>query len=328
MDLQKSIWTEKDIEEFNTYLYSLRRVKKIEWTKNIVNTNMEVLALETKTMDDIARKIKKGNYLSFLACNNYPYYENTIIASRLISSIKDFDQFKKELDTYLKYCDNWSSIDTLKFRVNRDNEEKLFNLAKKYIKSKKPFVRRTGIRIFFQYIESERLPEVFNLIDTMKEEKHYYVNMCIAWFVCECFIKNTALTKEYLNNHNLNTFCINKAISKCNDSYRISKDDKKYLQKYKVTATKENAVSTQTQNIVLSSETNEEWREKLTKRIGKSITIKPISVKTQLKRSWHGVVESVAKDGFCIRVFDGVSSYCRWVSYDDILSEKVKVSFH
>ena len=71
MDLQKSIWTERDIEEFNTYLYSLRRVKKIEWTKSIVNTNMEVLALETKTMDDIARKIKKGNYLSFLAYNNY-----------------------------------------------------------------------------------------------------------------------------------------------------------------------------------------------------------------------------------------------------------------
>ena len=328
MDLQKSIWTERDIEEFNTYLYSLRRKNKIERTKNIVNTNMEVLALETKTMDDIARKIKKGNYLSFLAYNNYPYYENTIIASRLISSIKDFDQFKKELDTYLKYCDNWSSIDTLKFRVNRDNEEKLFNLAKKYIKSKKPFVRRTGIRIFFQYIESERLPEVFNLIDTMKEEKHYYVNTCIAWFVCECFIKNTALTKEYLNNHNLNTFCINKAISKCNDSYRISKDDKKYLQKYKVTVTKENTVSAQTQNIALSSETNEEWREKLTKRIGKSITIKPLTLKTQFKRSWHGVVESVAKDGFCIRVFDGVSSYCRWVSYDDILSGKVKVSFH
>lgn len=328
MDLQKNIWTERDIEEFNTYLYSLRRVKKIEWTKSIVNTNMEVLALETKTLDDIARKIKKGNYLSFLAYNNYPYYENTIISARLISSIKDFDQFKAHLNVYLKYCDNWSSIDTLKFRVNSDNEEKLFNLAKKYIKSKKPFVRRTGIRIFFQYIESERLPEVFNLIDTMKEEKHYYVNMCIAWFVCECFIKNTALTKEYLDRRSLNTFCINKTISKCNDSYRISKEDKKYLQKYKITATKENEAGTQTQNIALQPETNEEWREKLTKHIGKNITIKPLTLKTQYKRGWCGVVVSVGEDGFRIRGFGGISSYWRSFSYDDITNGKIKIRFY
>ena len=71
---------------------------------------MEVLALETKTLDDIARKIKKGNYLSFLAYNNYPYYENTIISARLISSIKDFDQFKAHLNAYLKYCDNWKKV--------------------------------------------------------------------------------------------------------------------------------------------------------------------------------------------------------------------------
>ena len=41
------------------------------------------------------------------------------------------------------------------------------------------------------------------------------------------------LSQEYLENHNLNTFTINKAISKCRDSYRVSKEDKEVLLKYK-----------------------------------------------------------------------------------------------
>lgn len=58
--------------------------------------------------------------------------------------------------------------------------------------------------------------------------------MCIAWLVCELMIYNRDKTLKYLENHNLNTFTINKAISKCRDSYRVSKEDKEVLLKYKI----------------------------------------------------------------------------------------------
>ena len=40
-------------------------------------------------------------------------------------------------------------------------------------------------------------------------------------------------TLKYLENHKLNKFTINKAISKCRESYRVSKEDKELLLKYK-----------------------------------------------------------------------------------------------
>ena len=52
--------------------------------------------------------------------------------------------------------------------------------------------------------------------------------------MCELIIKNREQTLEYLKHHKLNDFTINKTISKCRDSYRVSKEDKEFLLKYKV----------------------------------------------------------------------------------------------
>jgi hypothetical protein len=75
----------------------------------------------------------------------------------------------------------------------------------------------------------------FNLkkIDKMYDEGHYYINMIIAWLLCESFIKNRDITLTYLKNNNLNDFVINKMISKCRDSYRVSKGDKEMLLQFK-----------------------------------------------------------------------------------------------
>jgi len=37
-----------------------------------------------------------------------------------------------------------------------------------------------------------------------------------------------------LKHHKLNKFTINKAISKCRDSYRVSNDDKEKLKEYRI----------------------------------------------------------------------------------------------
>lgn len=57
----------------------------------------------------------------------------------------------------------------------------------------------------------------------------YYVNMGIAWLLCECFIKHREKTLAYLLKSNINTFTFNKTISKIKESYRVSSEDKIYL---------------------------------------------------------------------------------------------------
>ena len=231
MELKKEKWSKKDIQKFNEYLESIKQEEKIDFTKKIVNTKMEVLGIPIPNLREISKQIAKGNYKSYLDNKNNKYYENTIINVCLINLIKDFEIKKHYLDEL--YIDNWSTCDTLTFKVN-GQEEDYWKLSKEYIKSKDLYKRRVGIRILFSYKNNiEYVNKIYDVIDKFYNEEEYYVNMAIAWLVCELMIYNREKTLKYLEYHNLNKFTTNKAISKCRDSYRISKEDKELLLKYK-----------------------------------------------------------------------------------------------
>ena len=232
MELIKELWNEKDIQEFNRYIEGIKQEEKIDFTKRIVNTKMEVLGIPIPKLREISKQIAKGNYLSYLDLNNNKYYDNTIINVCLINLIKDFETKRHYLNGL--YIDNWSTCDTLTFKV-KGQEEKYWKLSQEYLKSKDLYKRRLGIRILFSYKNNiEYIDKVFKVIDNFYDEEEYYVNMAIAWLVCELMIYNRDKTLTYLEHHNLNKFTINKAISKCRDSYRVSKEDKKLLLKYKI----------------------------------------------------------------------------------------------
>ena len=233
MDLVKENWTEKDGVSFNEYLESLKNLEKIDWARKILNSKMELLAIKTPVMKEIVKKISEGNYLSFLDLELNNYYENMAINGLLIPKIDDFDIMKKYLDKYVLKIENWASCDILSFNIKK-REEKYYNLSLEYIKSDKPFVRRVGLLILFKLIENDQyIDKIYNVMNQFYNEEHYYVNMINAWLFCECFIKRREKTLEFLKTHKLNKFTINKGISKCRDSFRVSVSDKEMLISYR-----------------------------------------------------------------------------------------------
>lgn len=229
MELVKECWTKEDGKEFIMYLETLKNAEKVEWTTNIVNTKMSVLAIKSPEIKALVKEIKKGDILSFLDLKLDNYYENTLINGSLIVSIKDFDVMKEYLDRYSRKIDNWASCDTLKFNV-KNNEENFMNLSEEYIKSDLPFVRRIGMSILFNFIGNDKyIDEVYRRLNLFENETEYYVNMMNAWLVCELFIKRRDKTLDFLKDNKINNFTINKAISKCRDSFRVSKEDKELL---------------------------------------------------------------------------------------------------
>lgn len=233
MNIIKQNWSKQEGKEFINYLESFQNKERILWTKNIVNTNMKVLAIKSPVLKAIVKELKQGNFISFLELKLGDYYENTVINAHLICSIRDFPLMKKYLDIYIESVDNWSSCDTLKFKV-KGNEKEFYLLSLEYSKDCRPFVRRIGMFILFKLIENdEYLPKIFECLNCFKDEKEYYVNMVNAWLICECFIKRREETIEFLKTHQLNKFTINKAISKCRDSYRVCQKDKNMLLTYR-----------------------------------------------------------------------------------------------
>lgn len=234
MNLKINKWTFEDGQNFQMFLQGLKREEKIEWTRKIINTDMPLLALTAEQCKDIAKQICKGNYLSFLDLNLHAFYENVAINGFVIDEIKDFSTMKKYLDNYVENVDSWASCDLLKFKSFNKNKEKFFSLSEECVKSNMPFKRRIGVNIWFKYFDDEKfIIKILNLIDDLKNETHYYVNMAVAWWVAECFVKRRDIAVKIFKDNKLNRFTNNKSIQKCKDSFRVSKEDKAMLLKFK-----------------------------------------------------------------------------------------------
>lgn len=233
MKFLKEIWNESDIIELHEYLNTLDKVNSKERELRILNTSFLYIGVRNEPLKKISKEILNGNYTSFLNVNKPIYHEDFMINGNIINKIKDFNEFVGYLDKYLEYADSWAHTDIIKFNI-KNNEENYFNLAKKYLKSDKTYVRRMGVRILFNYCNNSYTDKVFELIDNLYDETEYYVNMCISWLLCDLMIKSRDKTIKYMDNHHLNKFVVNKMISKCRDSYRVSSEDKELLTKYRM----------------------------------------------------------------------------------------------
>ena len=233
MELIKENWTKQDIQDFYHFENILKGDKKdCEWEQKIVATKLECFAKTSLKAKQVAKQILKGNYFSFLDEIQIKTHFDSIVCANIISHIKNFEVFEKYLDKYVLTIDNWASCDTLSFK-NKPHE-KLFCLSQKYLTNQKLFIRRVGVDILFTLIDNnDYIEKIFDVLNSLISEQEYYVNMCGAWLLCECFVKQREKTLQYFKLNSTNSFIINKAISKCRDSFRVSNQDKKHLLSFK-----------------------------------------------------------------------------------------------
>lgn len=226
-----TIWNQENYQNYLNYLKSLSDLKYKNFQSSLCQTKYLMLGIKIPTLRNIAKQISKSNYEDFLKLVTNTYYEEVLIEGLVIANIKDEKIFSKYFNSYLKKIDNWAICDSFcnSLKIVNTNPKKYFNLSLKLAKSPKEFTSRVGLIIILNFfIKEEYLQDIFNLLDNIKSDK-YYINMAEAWLICELYIYYPKETTNYLKNNNLNNFTHNKAISKIRESYRISKEDKEYL---------------------------------------------------------------------------------------------------
>lgn len=233
-NLIKDNWDNNNINDFYNELLLYKNDDKVDWVRNVINTKCDLLAVPSPILRSITKSVYKGNYLSFLDLLPNKNHEALTIDAYLISNIKDFKTQTKYINKLKKYIDNWAVVDSIKYSI-KNNEDEYIKYAQSLLQSKEPFTRRIGVRILFSYVNINKYYEtIFDALDSLSNETHYYVNMAAAWLLCEMFISSSTDTYNYLKKHKTNKFIINKGISKCRDSYRVSKEDKEKLLMFKI----------------------------------------------------------------------------------------------
>lgn len=224
-------WTNKFYQEFISYLISIKDEKYRNFNSKICKTKYKMLGIRLPILRKIVKNIKKTDYLTFLKNVENDYYEEVMLEGLVIASIKDENLFFKYFNKYIKKIDDWSICDSVcnSLVVLKDDRDKYFSYFKELALKEDEFISRVGIvTILNHYLDQKYLKLIFKMLDKIKSNK-YYVNMAIAWLICEIYTKYPDETEKYLLNNKLNDFTFNKTISKIKDSYRISKSKKDYL---------------------------------------------------------------------------------------------------
>lgn len=227
-------WNKETYQEFITYLLSLQDIKYKEFHLGLVqNSKYEIIGIRLPILRQIAKEIT--NCEEFLNITEDKYYEEIMISGLVISHIKDEKIFNKYFKEHIKKIDNWALCDTFcqSIKIIEKYPDKYFKEAIKLSLTKKEFTSRVGLIMLFHFIDKKYLDTIFNTINNITIDD-YYNNMAIAWLVCEIYTKYKKEATNFLKNNNLNKFTQNKTISKINDSYRVTKEDKNLLKQYKM----------------------------------------------------------------------------------------------
>ena len=235
MELNRLEWTLNDKLPFSSYLRSFQQKDKEAWSRNILQTKLELLCIPTKIMYSIADEVFKGNYRAFLDLKIFDSYEEVAIYGKLVSRINDFDEMVHYLTNYLDVMENWAHCDLLSFKIDRSNKDKFLALSEVYLKDNRTFVRRLGLMILFQMVKDESvLPIIYDRLKKLEHENEYYVIMMAGWLLSECIIQYRDQTLEFLSHEKeLNKKIVNKGIQKCRESRRMTEIEKEQLLPYK-----------------------------------------------------------------------------------------------
>ncbi len=235
MNLNKEEWKKEDYQEYIEYLKSIKEEEYAKFQQKFIDTKYSMLGIRVPMQRKIAKEIAKGNVLSFFKWCKDDFYEEVNIEGFVIALLQD----KKEFDTYFKKflpkIDNWATCDCFckNIFVISHHKESYFATIKKLFTKKEVFTVRVGLVLLLSYyVEESYVEEILELVNQIPSQE-YYIQMAIAWLLCELYIHYPKKVLPFLQTNQLNAFTQNKTIQKICDSYRISKNCKEQLKRYR-----------------------------------------------------------------------------------------------
>ena len=224
------MWDKEKYKNYINELFLQKDEKFAEFSKRIVNSKYELVGLRTPIVQKEAKKLAK-EYKEFLDVAECNTYEEVLLYGLVVANIKDYDDYIKYIKLYIPKIDSWALVDSFiaKSKLIEKNLEKNFKFIEKLTKSKEEFESRVGyIMLLDYYIQEEYLEKIFKIMDSNKNTT-YYNEMAMAWLLSEMLVKCYDKTVEYLKVSKLDKFTFNKGIQKARESYRITKEQKEFL---------------------------------------------------------------------------------------------------
>lgn len=213
-------------------LFANQDLKYRDFHKKLVPNVDENLIIGVRL--PIIRKIAKQAYKEN-AKNLLEYYEELMVQGLIIGMKKcSDDEHIDDLKSFVPLINSWGVCDSCSSACKfiGKNKDAYFDLLKSFINGREYETRFSVVAFMDYYLDDEYIDEILNVFQSI-ESDYYYINMALAWAYSFAFIKYPEKVEEIFKKKSLSKFVQNTSIQKIRDSYRVEKDVKDSLLKYK-----------------------------------------------------------------------------------------------
>lgn len=195
----------------------------------------DFLGVRVPVLRSLAGKLAKDDWRSFLKEASDSSYEELMLQGMVIGyAVMDQEERTKYLGGFLPKINNWAVCDcccsTWKFM--RKDPVYWFDFLLPFLDGGEYEIRSVVVCLMQHYPEKQYLQKQFAVYNRIHHDG-YYVKMAVAWALSICYIRFPAETVAFLRENSLDDFTQNKTIQKCRESRRISREEKKMLNKLK-----------------------------------------------------------------------------------------------
>lgn len=238
MNTSYETFTNKDYRDLLAYFEINKEEKYKKFSAKLEpGSKRKRYGIRTPVIRDIAKRIKKGDFRSFLKIATDDSHEETLLKGMVIAGAKM--QAKEKISyikNYIPLIDCWSLCDMLICELKdckKVNRRDFFDFATSYMSSDNEFeVRFTAVTYLCHYHDDEYADEALNNLKKINHEG-YYAKMGVAWALSQFYIFQKDKTLDVIKKQLFSPWIQNKAIQKIRESFRVSKEDKSLLTNYK-----------------------------------------------------------------------------------------------
>lgn len=195
--------------------------------KLLNNPSLNVIGVRVPVLRKIAANFK-GEEQVLLSFPNEIYEVKFI---KLVAAAKlKYEEFIEVVDYCVGIIDNWAANDCFLPKCVKTHRDEFLPYIRKYLAVDKEFYQRFALTtLLSSYVEDNYLPVVLDCV-SRADTRYYYVHMAAAWLVAEVLIKRFDDGVKFLNAGSLDAKTHNKAIQKARESFRLTQEQKQFLQ--------------------------------------------------------------------------------------------------
>ncbi|MEE0265734.1 MAG: DNA alkylation repair protein [Acutalibacteraceae bacterium] len=233
------MFTKADYDLLLKHIEGLANEKHRNFHSSLVPDVNNILGIPVPELRKTAKLIVKNcdDIDAYLAICSNKYYEELMLKGIVIGCVScSWDKKLEYIKAFVPLIYDWAVCDTFCSGI-KPPEDKLADFRsfiEPYLNSDKEFEIRFAVVILLQqFITVEYIDSTLLALQNINSDK-YYVKMAVAWALSVCFVKFPEETEQLFAEYKLDKWVQNKAIQKCRESLRVSKQDKELLLKYKI----------------------------------------------------------------------------------------------